>query len=111
MTFIASAQQWIVLVSRANTMEILVSVMNQWYESVRLDTDLRTCVDLESCMQCGDWERARGSIERTYGTWDRAHREALEILSAAAHNKRALRLNSSRNIVPVLQEPSRNSRG
>jgi hypothetical protein len=76
MTFKESAQQWIVLVSRAKSMEILVSVMNQWRESVGLHTDLRACMDFETCMQCGDWDGARASIERTYGTWDRAHRSS-----------------------------------
>jgi len=105
------AKQWTVLVSQANTLEALVSVMNDWYDSVRLDTDLRACTGFENCMQCGDWDSAKASIERTYGTWDRPHRGALEILNAAIHNKRALRLNSSQTVLPVLQQQSRDRRG
>lgn len=69
--------------SRAESLDALDCLMNDWYGRMQGDRYLQAVVGFDSNMERRDWGAAKGSIERTYGRSSREHQGTLDTLAAA----------------------------
>lgn len=74
---------WAFRVARLDSCEALDRLMDTWYEAIKAAGGLQNSVGFDAYMERGDWESARRSIERTYGSSSREHQNSLDTLSAA----------------------------
>lgn len=79
---------WAVRVSRADSGDALNRLMDDWYHGVRGDRGLHAAIGFDSYMVCRDWDRAKHSIERTFGRSNREHQQTLDTLAAAIQSRR-----------------------
>lgn len=82
---------WAIRISRAETVDALDRLMDDWYDGISGDKGLRAAVGFDSNMERRDWDAAKQSVERSYGRSSREHQHTLDTLAAAAQCMKILR--------------------
>jgi hypothetical protein len=81
---------WAVRMSRAESLDALDHLMNDWYDGVKADRGLNAAVGFGQNMERRDWNAAKSSVERAHGRSSREHQATLDTLAAAILCKRIL---------------------
>jgi hypothetical protein len=87
-----SSRPWVDRMHQAETYDGLNQLVDDWYETLGRAHALHNASAFDASMEARDWERAKRSIESTFGRDSSDHRDNVDTLSAAIQNRSGLRL-------------------